>query len=286
MKCIFAQRICTTLALTSMSCYVLLSPSLAMPLYSHLLFYPDYPSRYEAERYQLKSLDGVPRENLRIPSSNGHTLDAWFFRKPGSTRVALVSHGNAGNLSYRTALATDLLQAGVSVLLYDYQGYGLSNGSPTVKHICDDGLATYDYLREKLGYDPKNIILVGESLGCAVACQTSTARTCCALILLYGFSSLKSIACDKFFVLRAYPVALFPKPNLDNVAVLKSPHPPLLIMHGEHDQTVPVSHGKHLFAAAAEPKKLVILPNSGHYIAQEDHDLFMSSLKEFVGSLH
>jgi fermentation-respiration switch protein FrsA (DUF1100 family) len=266
-------------------CYGLLSPSVAAPLYNKLLFYPDYPTRYDKERYRVDSLQGFRKQDLHIPSSNGTKLHAWLFRNPNCKYVIVVSHGNAGNLSDRGALADDLLQLGFSVLLYDYQGYGLSEGEPSIRNVCDDGLAVYDYLHNERNYGGDSIILYGESLGCAVACNTSANRPCRALILQSGFSSLKQISSEKFLIFKAYPSALFPKPSLDNASILKQIHPPLLLLHGEHDTTVPPSHSKQLFAVASDPKRIVLLPNSGHFVAQEDHQLFMQALNQFLAPL-
>jgi pimeloyl-ACP methyl ester carboxylesterase len=272
--------------------YLILSPGIATPLYNGMLFYPDYPTRYDASRYEFKQLQGVAKEELYIPLSDGKKLHAWFFKHSAKEhggkhpdRLVIVNHGNAGNISDRAGLADDLLQLGLSVLLYDYEGYGLSDGSPSIPKICRDGLAVYDYAHEKLGYSPDRVVLYGESLGCAVACEVSKQRPSCALILESGFSSLKTIAGEKLLLLRAYPTAFFPKPRLDNLAILQAPHPPLLLIHGELDTTVPASHSRYLFEKAAEPKRLTILPHSEHFVAEEDNEAFMAALRSFISSL-
>lgn len=274
-----------SLAAACTASYVLLSPTIAAPLYNSMLFYPDYPTRYEASRYEFQELLGVPKQDLHVALPDGTKLHAWFFKHPRSQGLVIINHGNAGNISDRTALANDLLELRQSVLLYDYEGYGLSEGKPSIPNICRDGLTMYDYAREKLGYADKNIVLWGESLGCAVACEMSRQRPCQALILESGFSSLKSIAGEKLWIMHAYPTAFFPKPHLDNLSILTAPHPPLLLIHGELDTTVPPAHSRLMFAKAAEPKRLLILPHSGHYVATEDNPAFMDVLRSFFASL-
>src|SRR5574337_380097 len=83
-------------------CYGLLAPFVATPLYNSLLFYPDYPSRYEEDRYQIKSLQGIAREDLHILTAGGNKLHAWLFRNKSAKYLVVVSHGNASNISYRT----------------------------------------------------------------------------------------------------------------------------------------------------------------------------------------
>jgi hypothetical protein len=133
--------------------YWALSPTVAEPLYNQMLFYPDYPVRFSQEQYDaVRQLRDVPKQDVRIPSTNNTTLHAWFFRKPGAKYVVMLSHGNASNIANRVALIDDLLQLGCSVLAYDYQGYGLSEGSPSIKNICSDGAAAFDYLVRDQGY--------------------------------------------------------------------------------------------------------------------------------------
>lgn len=265
--------------------YIALSPAVAQPLYNKLLFYPDYPVRYEQQHYQLKELEGVPKQDAFIPTSLGTKLHAWYFKNPRATKLVILDHGNAGNLSDRTGLAADLIKMGVSVLLYDYQGYGLSEGKPSIPNICLDGLSVFDYAREKLGYSPLDIILYGESLGCAVACNTAGQRPCAALILQSGFSSLKAIASEKFLIFNLYPSSCFPKPHLDNLACLRKEHPPLLLIHGRLDQTIPVSHSEKMFREACQPKQLLVLPNSGHFVAESDNEKFTHEVAAFIGLL-
>jgi fermentation-respiration switch protein FrsA (DUF1100 family) len=239
--------------------YLVLSPKVAMPLYNKLLFYP-----MKEGEYGLKAVNGVAKEDCLFPSANGRKLHAWYFPVPQSRGTVLISHGNGGNLTWRVPLFEMFIRNRVSVFAYDYQGYGLSEGSPTVDNICDDGVAAYDYLVEKKKIAPSKLILYGESLGGAVASYTAARKPTGGLILQSTFSSLPHVAGQKFIHLKLYPRFLFPSNTLDNVAVLKNFHPPLMIVHGMKDRIIPESEAELLFQGACEPKKIVRIEGASH----------------------
>lgn len=241
--------------------YVVLSPAVAMSLWNNLLF---YPTRGDHDNYRIASIENAPRQDVSIKSSHQSTLHGWFFKLPGAQKVAIINHGNGGSIVHRIYLIQTLLRSDVSVLAYDYQGYGKSTGSPSVPKICDDGNAAYAFAIDVLGYKPQEIILVGESLGCGVTTEVARHRECAAVILQSGFASLPKIAGEKFGLLKLYPGFLFPRPNLDNTANLREIHVPVLIVHGDRDCVIPAHHGKTNFQAANEPKTLHLIPSAGH----------------------
>lgn len=239
--------------------YLVLSPKVAMPVYNKLLFYP-----MKIGECYLKSVAGVPREGCYFPSVNGKKLHAWYFPVPNARGVVLISHGNGGNLTWRVPLFEMFIRSNVSVFIYDYQGYGNSEGSPTVENICDDGMAAYDFLVQKKNVDPSKLFLYGESLGGGVACYVAARKPSAGMILQSTFSSLPHIAAQKFLHLKLYPRFFFPSNALDNLAVLKNPHPPLLIVHGKSDRIIPESEAELLFQGACEPKKIVRIAGGSH----------------------
>lgn len=247
-----------TLSVSAGCFYALLCPVVGASVYNHLLFFPDRGDN----GYDTRAVRGVAKEDVFIPSANGKILHGCFFKLNDRSKVALVSHGNAGNLAYRFDLADSLLACGLSVLLYDYQGYGKSEGEPGVEAICQDGEAAFEYLRDKKHYSPDNIVLYGESLGCAVTCHIAGHSHCAAMILQSGFSSLPNIAREKFLFLKLYPDLLFPQPRLDNLAVVRLAHPPLLLLHGEDDPVIPASHARLMYEQACQPKQLVVLKSA------------------------
>lgn len=263
--------------------YVVISPAVATPLWNKLMF---FPTRGDHEYYHIESVNGFPRQDIAIESSHKSKLHGWFFRRPDSNKIAIINHGNGGSIIHRFHMIDALLKSGVSVLAYDYQGYGKSTGSPSVPNICDDGEAAYNYAVNRLGYTGKNIILVGESLGCAVSTRVARNHPCAGVILQSGFSSLPEIAREHFGVLKIYPNILFPHPMLDNAANLKEIHVPVLVIHGSEDPVIPRWHGEKNFAAANEPKTLCMLKGAHHNDCSEvGGPEFQKAFADFIASL-
>jgi fermentation-respiration switch protein FrsA (DUF1100 family) len=253
--------------------YVVLCPRLNYGMYRPLLFHP--VAFVDADDAAAPQLEGVNGAEVSFKDTAGHTIYGWYFDNPKAKYTALLSHGNGGNVGYRTDTVSVLLHAGTSVLIYDYRGYGKSGGIPTVDGICDDALCAYDYLNKQRCIPADHIILYGESLGCAVSTYVSTQRQCSGMILQSGFASLNRIAAEIFPLLAIYPGTLLADPPLDSISVLKNPHPPVFIVHGHKDQVVPFAHAAALYQAACEPKEFMELPSCGH------NDICGSALPEF-----
>lgn len=258
-------------------CYLLLTPLVAMPLYNLVLFHPLKP---------CPEINSNQIEKVRFAGSNGKTLAGWYFYNPTAKYTVLVSHGNGGNISHRLMLADFYLKSGVSVFMYDYQGYGDSAGSPSLENICADGLAAYHYLRKEKKIEAKNIILLGESLGSGVAAQLASKNPCAGLILQSAYTSIPAVGKQKFLWLNLYPNFLFPEQSLNSETALKQIKTPVLIVHGVQDRLIPVSESDKLAAAANHPKQLVKLPNASHNdIYDVDKDLYRTALTQFINSL-
>ncbi len=263
--------------------YVALAPRMARPFYRQFLFHPDpYPHDVE----NAPKLGAIQGEDVYFLSRRGKRLHGWIYANPEAKDWMLVSHGNAGNIVNRTELVHLLLRAGVSVFIYDYQGYGRSEGKPDIPDICYDGEAAYDFLVAEKGVRQENIILYGESLGASVAGYISRVRRSKALILQSGFASLERIARESMPILRIYPDFLFPQSFLNNTAVLRQPHPPVLIAHGLNDAVIGFDHANHLFETAVGQKILLELPESAHSdITVSAPEKFQKAITEFLSSL-
>jgi fermentation-respiration switch protein FrsA (DUF1100 family) len=239
--------------------YVLFSPLIAMPFYNTCLFHP-----YMTGNYDLKEIAGVKKQDVFFENSNHNRLHAWYFAKPGAKKTILFSHGNAGNITHRTEILKTLLNSGASVFIYDYSGFGLSKGSPSVNGAIDDAVAAFDTMKNKLNIDPKSIVLYGESLGTGITSQLAKQRGCSAIILQSAFASLPEIAREKMLVFRLYPDFIYPVNLLNTKAYVRGEHPPLLIIHGEKDNIIPVHNADDIYAAASAKKSIVKLPDASH----------------------
>jgi alpha-beta hydrolase superfamily lysophospholipase len=248
------------------------------PLYTAIVLRPD---RNDSKLYAIdKILDGK-REEYYF-DSRGSKLHGWLFRKPGSTAIVVVHHGNAGNIVHRLHIAKACLTAGASVFLYDYRGYGKSGGTATISGILEDGLAAEDFILANLQFPVT--INYGESIGSAVACHVNASGKANALILQSGIASLPHVAKDGVAMLNVYPDLIWPQPQLDNCLLLSKSKVPLLLMHGERDKIVPASNSGLLFGASAAPSKTMIkLPHCGHNdVGHFDPDLYQNAISQFV----
>ncbi|MBY0357390.1 MAG: alpha/beta hydrolase [Candidatus Obscuribacterales bacterium] len=263
--------------------YVGFSPRIAQNFYNSMIFRP-YP--YPEGDYKSGHIGGQRYEDVWFDSADGTRLHGWYFRQEGSAKTILLSHGNTGNLSGRPVLLEQLLNTGYSLLVYDYRGYGKSEGKPTVRGVIEDGCAAFDYLVKRKGINPESIILYGESLGAAVTCQIVKQRNPAGFILQSGFASLPKIGRQHVPLMSLYPGFLFPQPLMDSMAVLQSAHPPVLILHGMKDVVVPFSHGEALSLAAVGKKTFIPFPEAEHSnIPVIASTQFVAAIKDFVGEL-
>jgi uncharacterized protein len=221
------------------------------------------PVRYPLGNYTVKQVNGIAYEDVFFPALNGNLLHGWFFEKPGATKTVLISHGIGGNVSSRIDLVQMYLKANASVFIYDYQGYGRSTGSASLKNVVDDGMAAYHYLTTMRGVSPDHLILAGESLGTGVTCGLIKTVKAAAIILQSPFTSLTKRCAEvvPFLNRRDW---LQPTCSLANDEAVRNPHPPLLIVHGQEDSTVPVSHAVALYNEASGHKELLVIGGAGH----------------------
>lgn len=241
--------------------YFMLSPRVSMSRYSALLF---QPQKFPAGNYRLGDILGVPCQDAAFRSIDGKVLHGWYFKQPEAKYTILVCHGQGGNITELETLARSLLQTGNSVFLFDYRGYGMSEGVPSLEGLCDDGLGAYRFLTENRLLDPHSIVLYGESLGTGVASYLASRVPSAGLVLQSGFSSLEKICREKEDFLAVYPRQLMPESQFNNLANLKGPHPPLLIIHGLKDQTISPLHADELFRETRQPKQIFLLPQGRH----------------------
>jgi len=219
-----------------------------------------YPSRQLAAG---PSILGRPCDDVFIPVENGQRVNAWFFplepaAQPTRHPVFLVCHGNAGNIADRLDLAQSLLAVGASVLLFDYRGYGRSDGRPSEENTYRDAQAAYRWLRDK-GFPPDLIIDYGESLGGGIASELALREPVAALVLHSSFTSIPDIGSELFPFL---PVRLIGHIKYNTLAKLPRIHVPVLVVHSRNDDLIPFHHAERNYAAANPPKSLCPISGS------------------------
>jgi pimeloyl-ACP methyl ester carboxylesterase len=240
-------------------------------------------------RRALEALLYFPeRGGVELPASAEDVwagdVHGWWFRAPDRPPLGhvLFCHGNAGNVADRLPNARLLVRAGFDVLLFDYRGYGRSRGRPSEEATYEDARAARGALLERDGVDPGRVLYLGESLGGAVALRLAHDEPPAGLVLQSTFTSVRDMAAVHY---RVVPGALVPDayPSLSLVADLRTP---LLVLHGERDEIVPVAQGRALFDAAPEPKRLHLFPDAGHNdLIAFDGDEWAAVIKEWWLSL-
>ncbi|MFN3077859.1 MAG: alpha/beta hydrolase [Alphaproteobacteria bacterium] len=223
---------------------------------------------------------GVPEmTEVRLATTDGLVLRAWW-RPPGMGQPTLVHfHGNAGNIGHRARRMRPFLDLGLGVLQVEYRGYGGNPGMPTEAGLYADGRAALAFLADA-GIPPETWVIHGESLGTGVAvllafeqATATPSRPVRAVILEAPFDSLVKVAEAKFPWL---PVNWLLKDRYESVERIGAIRTPLLIVQGDADDVIPITHGRRLFEAAAEPKRAVWLVGAGH------NDVFESGGAEAV----
>lgn len=271
-------RTISAVLLAGLVVYFLLSP-LNLPLYNFLLFpITDKKIRAIPADY-LASMPGSEMKEVYFRNSEGLNLHGLLLRNPGTKRVFLLSHGKGNNVYLELNHARFLYNFG-SVFMYDYRGFGKSDGAASVAGTCTDALAAYDYLR-KDGFCAGDIIAFGQSFGTGVSAYLSKRRPVSAIVFQSGYSSLHSAGRRRLPWLALYPDWMFRYIDLDNDAVVRSNHPPLLAFHGSKDPEIPVEESIELCQRARPKVTLILLPDGGH-LAYGANGEFQKAMAEFL----
>ncbi len=225
---------------------------------------------------------GLAYQDVSLESTNGLRLHAWFIPADEARLTLLFLHGNAGNISHRLDSLRIFSRLGLSVLIFDYAGFGTSEGSPSERQSYEDAEAAWRYLTADRGVSPSQIVLFGRSLGGAVATRLATERAPAGLIIESTFSSVPDVAAQHYPFL---PVRLLARIQYDALANISRIRCPILIIHSRQDELIPFSHSERLFRAANEPKFFMELEgghNDGFLVTGAP---YISALEQFIGHL-
>jgi len=195
------------------------------------------------------------RDLLKLPVTPTEQISALYLPNPQAKYTLLYIHGNAEDLGDIRPLLDRLHGWGFSVFAYDYRGYGTSDGNPSERNAYRDADAAYAYLTQQLKIPPEQIIVYGRSVGGGSAVDLATRHPVSGLILESTFTSA-------FRVVVPFPILPFDK--FSNLDKLRKVHCPVLVMHGQADQTIPIQHGQRLYEAAREPKMSLWVAEAGH----------------------
>jgi fermentation-respiration switch protein FrsA (DUF1100 family) len=201
-----------------------------------------------------------------ILESQGKKIYGYFVRSNGAMPgiTILYSHGNKDNLQYYWDRVEFLYRTGANVFVYDYQGFGMSEGTPSEDGLYSDANAALRYVQSRSDVDGSRIVYYGFSLGCAAAVQLAAyTAPPWVLILEAPFASTTSLAQSAFLtdISNAYVM----RGEYDNAEKIKLVHAPLLIMHGESDKFIDIqANGQVVFDNANEPKTFIRVKGADH----------------------
>jgi uncharacterized protein len=201
-------------------------------------------------------------EDLRLQTDDGETLVAWHFPPRSGRPLILYFHGNGGALIDRVPRFRLFLEKGYGLLAVSYRGYSGSTGSPTQAGLMRDGEAAYREARAR-GYSGDCIVLIGASLGTGVAIALAAAHAATAIVLEAPFLSALDVASTHY---RIFPVNWLLLDRFRSDLSIREVHIPVLMVHGEKDDVVPISSARRLFQLANEPKAFVSVPGGNHLV--------------------
>ena len=236
----------------------------------HLFYYPD------AKVYSTPAKFDLAFEPVVFAGKDGTRLTGWFLPAAGEAKGTIVHcHGNAQNMTSHWLFVEFLPRKQFNLFVFDYRGYGKSDGSPTRAGTVEDAQAAVDYVLSRKDVDPERVALFGQSLGGAIAVVVAAKdERVKGLVIESAFSSYQSEAAhalrgNPLTYLFSWPLSrLLIRSGNDPVDAIGSISPrPTLIIHGTADRVVPSEMGRELAEAAGDPKALWIVDGAGHTAA-------------------
>ena len=222
---------------------------------------------------------GLSFDQVTLGTQDGLKLSAWYIPSDGAKGFLVFCHGNAGNISHRLDSIRIFHQLRLNVLIFDYRGYGMSEGEPTEKGTYLDAEAAYDFLVNTKGAVPSRVIIFGRSLGSAVAAELALRRRAGALIIESGFTSVPDLG-KKFY--PHLPVRLMSRFHYETIRKVGRLGLPKLFIHSPADEIIPYEQGRRLFEAAAGPKEFLEIHGDHNEGFLLSGDTYINGLGKFI----
>jgi pimeloyl-ACP methyl ester carboxylesterase len=238
-------------------------------------------------------LPGLKFEDVQLTTKDNVNLAAWFVPAKDNDQidkgVILFCHGNGGNISNRISYLPIFRDLGLSTFLFDYRGYGKSEGKPSEEGTYADVEAAWQYLTQERQIPPQKIIIYGESLGGAIASylaqkisQQDSKNSAGGLILASTFTSISDRAAELYPFMPIRFLSRFSYNSIDRLPIIKIP---ILVIHSIDDEIIPFHHGDRNFQVANQPKKLVTLRGDHNGGFLDSLETYRNGLKEFIQSI-
>ncbi len=225
---------------------------------------------------------GLPYEDAAFQSRDGVRLAAWYVPAPDARFTVLFCHGNSGNIMHSMDAVTAFHEMGLNCLVFDYRGYGNSEGRPTEAGTYLDARAAFDWLTQIKGIPAERIVLCGRSLGGPIAAHLAAEVRAAALTLEATFTSYADIGAHFYPYM---PVRLFARFRYDTLASVRQVRCPVLVVHSKDDQVVPFEFGTRLFDAAPQPKQFTEIAGSHNDGFVVSADRYKAAWLQWIGAL-
>jgi len=243
---------------------------------SSLIYYPNMPGR---NLVATPEHIGLKYQNVQLVTMDGINLHGWFIPSNGAKGTVLFFHGNAGNISHRLESIKIFNQLDLNVFIFDYRGYGQSEGKATEKGTYRDAEAAWNYLTESRGINANQIVIFGRSLGASIASWLASKHPPAALVIESGFTSIPSMAKRIYPFLPVRWLTYFRYDTKTNVTKISSP---ILVAHSKNDEIIPFEEGREIYNAAPEARQFLELHgghNDGFLISGS---IYVEGLRSFI----
>ncbi len=224
---------------------------------------------------------GLPCEELWLHTADGVRIHGWLV--PGPSRqdgpFVLFCHGNAGNIGHRLQTLLLFHKMGLSTCIFDYRGYGLSQGSPDEEGTSADARAAWAYLTDTRAIQPERIVLWGRSLGGAVAARLARETRPGALIVESGFTSVPDLGARIYPI---FPVRLLCRFDYDTRACVAAAPCPVLVVHSPDDEIIPYAMGRRIYDAAPGFKRFLDIAGSHNTGFIESAEGYTRGVRSFL----
>ena len=222
-------------------------------------FFVYHPDSWQDKDWRAAS--GLPLEDIWFSSADGTKLFGWYAEQGATSGVVLWCHGNAGNIINRLENLRALYRTGLSVFIFDYRGYGRSQGAPSEEGLYQDAIGAYDYLTRTRMIRSERIVIFGRSLGASVAAELASHKPAAGLILESCFPSIEAVAKFHYGGLPVHWLLGAEFRLIDRLPQLSLPK---LIIHGDQDDIIPLELGQQVFEAAKPPKSFYVIKGADH----------------------
>jgi uncharacterized protein len=263
---------------------------LAIALYlgqSNLVYMPSQ------ELIDTPATIGLKFDDVQLSTKDNVNLDSWFVPAKDNDQIGkgviLFCHGNGGNIGNRVSYLPIFKDLGLATFLFDYRGYGKSEGKPSEEGTYNDVEAAWQYLTQEKQIPPQKIIIYGESLGGAIASylaqkisQQDGKNSAGGLILASTFTSISDRAAELYPFMPIRFLSRFSYNSIDRLPIIKIP---ILVIHSIDDEIIPFHHGDRNFQAANQPKKLVKLRGDHNGGFLDSLETYRNGLNEFIQSI-